>query len=935
MKEPDKQKGPLIREAFRSLRCLNLIPYCGITLGTAPFSSPAPLWGVHPGRRQPAAAGEHLHRTPADERVILPICRKLPWRRPALNLIAPQPIGAHALPTGPPVDSPLQKAADAGEKDARAKARLQAGGRFRPGAVRKADPLDRRILQRLHRFLELRLAGEAEVRAAENGVNAVASRLLPDVTQNIRQTGMGAAEQHDQAALGPHRQRQIIHQGVRFLPVLADHDQTGVGGEKPLPARYFAAGVEARSDFGPAFDEGELGAQRFQVRLAKRQADEAPVAGGAPVAFAKQPRMGDHRHRPGAVQDLGQAAGVIVMAVAENDGAHLRKVLAEDPAVLGDGQSLPGIEKVRAMFGFHQTGEAVLPEQSHLRRNRIVAENGQACRHGCSPSADLSGKITANRGAGKFLLMIRFNGPEGPAVGKMSRRADKLMVGMALCMCYSVSLFPSHPLCTLKCDDLKNPGGFDVIVPVILSGGAGTRLWPLSRELYPKQLLPLVNEHTMLQDTLVRLRGAEGLGDPLVVCNESHRFLVAEQLRQVGIDPAAIFLEPVGRNTAPAVAVAALQVLAKDEDAVLLVLPADHAVADPAALCAAIEAGRQWAEAGQLITFGIVPTAPETGYGYIKAGKALGAGGNALTPRAVERFVEKPDIDTARRYTASGEYYWNSGMFMFRAAVFLRELESLAPAILTACRNAYAAASRDLDFTRLDAAAFAACPADSIDYAVMEKTAAAAVIPLDAGWSDVGSWSALWEIGPQGTDGNVTFGDVALEGAKNSYIYAGSRLVAAIGVEDQIIVETADAVLVAGKDRVQEVKSIVARLKAQNRSEATLHRKVFRPWGAYECIDAAERFQVKRITVNPGATLSLQMHHHRAEHWVVVRGTARITRGDEVLMLSENQSTYIPLGVSHRLENPGKITLELIEVQSGSYLGEDDIVRFEDSYGRS
>lgn len=474
-----------------------------------------------------------------------------------------------------------------------------------------------------------------------------------------------------------------------------------------------------------------------------------------------------------------------------------------------------------------------------------------------------------------------------------------------------------------------------MIVPVILSGGSGTRLWPLSRELYPKQLLPLVTEYTMLQDTLMRLRGTDSLGNPLIVCNEAHRFLVAEQLRQIDITPEAIILEPVGRNTAPAVAIAALQALTKDDDAVLLVLPADHAVADSIALRSAVQMGGQWADAGQLITFGIVPTAPETGYGYIRGGKSLGVSRQALTPYVVERFVEKPDLETARRYLASGEYFWNSGMFMFRAAVFLRELEKFAPQMLAACTCAHAGATKDLDFTRLDAKAFVACPADSIDYAVMEKTAAAAVIPLEAGWNDVGSWSALWEAGAKDSAGNVSIGDVAFEGVKNSYVYAGSRLVAAIGVTDQIIVETADAVLVAGKDRVQEVKEIVARLKAQNRNEVALHRKVFRPWGTYECIDAAERFQVKRITVKPGATLSLQMHHHRAEHWIVVRGTARITRGDEVFVISENQSTYIPLGVAHRLENPGKIPLELIEVQSGSYLGEDDIQRFEDCYGRS
>lgn len=477
-----------------------------------------------------------------------------------------------------------------------------------------------------------------------------------------------------------------------------------------------------------------------------------------------------------------------------------------------------------------------------------------------------------------------------------------------------------------------------MIVPVILSGGAGTRLWPLSRELYPKQLLPLVGEQTMLQETVTRLRGLADLGAPLVVCNESHRFLVAEQLRAIGVKPSAIVLEPVGRNTAPAVAVAALLAGAAGDDPLLLVLPADHVIADSAALRAAVQAGAGLAEEGRLLTFGIVPDKPETGYGYIRAGAPLGVRGpdpSPFTPSAVAEFVEKPDLATAQRYVASGDYFWNSGMFMFRASAFLAELERFAPEMLAACRKAVAVSARDLDFTRLDVEAFAACPGDSIDYAVMEKTAAAAVIPLDAGWSDVGSWSALWEVGEQDASGNVLSGDVLLEEVSNSFIYAGSRLVAAVGIEDHVVVETADAVLVARKDKVQQVKAIVQQLNARQRGEAVLHRRVNRPWGAYECIDSAERFQVKRITVSPGASLSLQLHHHRAEHWIVVKGTARITKGDEVLTLSENQSTYIPLGMAHRLENPGRIPLEIIEVQSGSYLGEDDIVRFEDNYGRS
>jgi mannose-1-phosphate guanylyltransferase/mannose-6-phosphate isomerase len=484
-----------------------------------------------------------------------------------------------------------------------------------------------------------------------------------------------------------------------------------------------------------------------------------------------------------------------------------------------------------------------------------------------------------------------------------------------------------------------------MVVPVILSGGSGTRLWPLSRELYPKQLLPLVGEQTMLQETVTRMRGLADLGAPLVICNESHRFLVAEQLRAIRVKPSAIVLEPVGRNTAPAVAVAALLAGAGGEDPTLLVLPADHVITDSTALRAAVQAGAALAESGRLLTFGIVPDKPETGYGYIRAGFALevpgprsqvqGADQSPFTAFSVAEFIEKPDLSTARAYVESGDYYWNSGMFMFRASTFLAELERFAPEMLAACRTAVAAAARDLDFTRLDAEAFAACPGSSIDYAVMEKTAAAAVIPLDAGWSDVGSWSALWEVGARDADGNVVKGDVLTKDVRNCYLHASTRLLAVVGVEDHVIVETGDAVLVARKDRVQDVKAIVELLKLNQRDEALLHRRVNRPWGAYECIDAAERFQVKHITVHPGATLSLQMHHHRAEHWVVVKGTARVTRGEEVLTLSENQSTYIPLGVTHRLENPGKIPLELIEVQSGSYLGEDDIVRFEDNYGRS
>jgi mannose-1-phosphate guanylyltransferase/mannose-6-phosphate isomerase len=446
----------------------------------------------------------------------------------------------------------------------------------------------------------------------------------------------------------------------------------------------------------------------------------------------------------------------------------------------------------------------------------------------------------------------------------------------------------------------------------------------------------------MLQETVMRLSGLEGLEAPLVVCNENHRFMVAEQLRSTEHSPSAILLEPVGRNTAPAVAVAAIQATGDGGDPVLLVLPADHVIQDAAALRSVVKSGVPWAEKGKLITFGIVPRGPETGYGYIKAGEALGVRSEGstphpspLTPHAVESFVEKPDLATAHSYVNSGEYYWNSGMFMFRASRFLEELERFAPEMLASCRRALEGAGRDLDFVRLDAEAFAACPGDSIDYAVMEKTSDAVVLPLDAGWNDVGSWSALWEAGGKDADGNAILGDVLTRDVRNCYLYSGSRMVAAVGLEDHVVVETADAVLVAPKDRVQDVKHIVEQLKAQGRGEALLHRRVNRPWGSYECIDSSERFQVKHITVHPGASLSLQMHHHRAEHWVIVKGTARVTRGEEVFTLSENESTYIPLGVNHRLENPGKIPLEIIEVQSGSYLGEDDIVRLDDHYGRS
>ncbi|UNK41898.1 mannose-1-phosphate guanylyltransferase/mannose-6-phosphate isomerase [Luteimonas sp. S4-F44] len=466
------------------------------------------------------------------------------------------------------------------------------------------------------------------------------------------------------------------------------------------------------------------------------------------------------------------------------------------------------------------------------------------------------------------------------------------------------------------------------IIPVLLSGGSGTRLWPLSREMYPKQFLPLVGEHTMLQATWQRVAPLAGEQRPLIVANEEHRFIVAEQLQQVDARPDTILLEPVGRNTAPAIAVAALEAAHATPDAVLLVLPSDHVIQRPDAFLAAVRTALPAAASGKLVTFGVVPHTPETGYGYIKAGTSE----DAVLP--VECFIEKPDLTTAQHYVASGQYYWNSGMFLFRADRYLEELGRHAPDILSAVRTAWERARKDADFTRLDPDAFAASPSDSIDYAVMEKTDAAVVMPLDAGWSDVGSWASLREVSPQDADGNAHHGDVVAIDCRNTYAH-GSRLIAMIGLEDTIVVETDDAILVGRSDRIQQVKDVVAELKARKLPQASWHRKVYRPWGAYDSIDNGARFQVKRITVKPGATLSLQMHHHRAEHWIVVSGTAEVTRGDDVLLLSENQSTYIPLGVTHRLRNPGKLPLELIEVQSGSYLGEDDIVRFEDTYGRA
>ena len=467
--------------------------------------------------------------------------------------------------------------------------------------------------------------------------------------------------------------------------------------------------------------------------------------------------------------------------------------------------------------------------------------------------------------------------------------------------------------------------------PVILSGGSGSRLWPLSREHYPKQLLALVSDCSLLQETARRLDALTGAAAPMVVCNEAHRFLVAEQMRQLGKPVGRIILEPTGRNTAPALALAALALRDSGQDPVMLVMPADHVIQDNAVFLRAVRQGAELAQHGQLVTFGILPNAPETGYGYIKKGAAVGAAADAWQ---VTAFVEKPDAATAAHYLESGQYLWNSGIFMLRSSVWLDELQRLRPDIARACQAAFAGASADGDFLRAERGAFNACPSDSIDYAVMEKTARAVVVPLAAGWSDIGTWSALNQIIPQDDAGNVIRGDVLVHATKNSTLVAEHRFVAAVGLENIIVVETADAVLVAHRDHAQAVKDIVAKLKSEQRDEYKTHRKVYRPWGSYEGVDAGPGFQVKRIVVNPGAALSLQLHHHRAEHWVVVNGTAKVTRGEEVFMLEPNQSTYIPPTVKHRLENPGAQPLEIVEVQSGSYLGEDDIVRFEDLYNR-
>lgn len=464
--------------------------------------------------------------------------------------------------------------------------------------------------------------------------------------------------------------------------------------------------------------------------------------------------------------------------------------------------------------------------------------------------------------------------------------------------------------------------------PVILSGGAGSRLWPLSRSLYPKQLLPLSSERTMIQETA--LRDGHGLFErPLVICNESHRFIVAEQMQEVGVNPLRLVLEPVGRNTAPAIVAAALILQDLDPEAVLAVLPSDHVITDPMGFAAALTAAGPAARAGHLVTFGIKPTGPETGYGYIQQGESLT--GDCFR---VARFIEKPDHERASAMVAQEGFLWNSGMFLFQARSFLAEIARLCPDILHSVSEAVARASIDSDFYRLEAESFARSPSASVDYAVMEHTSLAAVVPADFGWSDVGSWSALWEISGKGERGMVEVGDVLSVDCADCYLRGDGVLVAGVGLSDIIVVATEDAVLVAERRHVQEVRKIVESLREKKRSEGDLHRKVYRPWGYYQSVDAGSRFQVKQITVRPGARLSLQMHHHRAEHWVVVEGTALITRNDETFLLRENESTFIPIGTKHRLENPGKVPLKLIEVRSGTYIAEDDIVRFEDNYGR-
>ena len=466
------------------------------------------------------------------------------------------------------------------------------------------------------------------------------------------------------------------------------------------------------------------------------------------------------------------------------------------------------------------------------------------------------------------------------------------------------------------------------ILPVVMAGGSGTRLWPLSRSLYPKQFLSLVDDASLLQGTLLRLENLD-CTTPLIISNNEHRFIVAEQLRQAGIVDFDIILEPMGRNTAPAIALAALHALRDGDDPIMLVLAADHVIQNVDAFCSSVTLAQRQAVDGKMVTFGIVPTHAETGYGYIRQGKEV-----LESVFEVDAFVEKPDQSTAEAYLCDGHYLWNSGMFMFKASVYLSELEKFRPDILSVCKKAMSGASSDLDFIRLEDSVFAACPDESIDYAVMEKTSHSVVVPMDAQWCDVGSWSSLWDISTKDDNGNVTHGDVIYHNSNNNYVYAENSLVATIGTDNLVIVQTKDALLIAKQDQVQNIKKVVDVLKREKRSEHISHREEYRPWGRYDSVDQGGRYQVKRITVKPGERLSTQMHYHRAEHWVAVAGTAKVTRGDDVFLVSENESTFIPVGVVHTLENPGKVPLEVIEIQSGTYLGSDDIVRFDDKYGR-
>ncbi len=475
-----------------------------------------------------------------------------------------------------------------------------------------------------------------------------------------------------------------------------------------------------------------------------------------------------------------------------------------------------------------------------------------------------------------------------------------------------------------------------MIIPVILAGGSGTRLWPLSRTLFPKQLMNLINKNSMLQNTILRLSGCENTGDPIVICNENHRFMVAEQLEKININPMSIILEPVGRNTAPALCTAALYADLYVDDPVLLVLPADHHINDTDAFITAITTGMFYAESGSLITFGIIPDTPETGYGYIKKGAKIenNNSNNQLDAYHIEKFVEKPDLESATAYVKSRNYCWNSGMFMFKVSSLLNEMKKYAPEIHGLCKKSVDNGVKDLGFFRLENRSFSKCITDSIDYAIMEKTDKGVMIPFSAGWNDLGSWEALWQVGKKDTNNNVLIGDVLTSDVGSSYLHATSKLIAAVGLSNHIVVETSDAVLISPRNKVQEVKKLVNKLKEKNRQESFSHTTDYRPWGTVECIASSKKFKTHKLTVKPGAKLSLQVHFHRAEHWVVVKGTADVTKNEDKFLLKEDQSTYIPMGVKHRLENPGTVPLEIIEIQTGSFLEKDDIVRYEDDYGR-